>query len=238
MTIQDIKEEKLVMAGIKDLQMALTLMIDKQQIVFLPKIEILVSTNQKGVHMSRLIESTLIAWLETEKQGRVEDLGLNILKYILKRKDLIGANPSKITIHCEGDYIYELSETCTVILYTVKENDKITNTIGVKVRCLSSCPCTKEESEGKYTHTQGVNITLMRENGNILDLLRIVEENVTPTRTLLKRNEEVELVKKSYENPLFVEDIVRKLSPLADYVYVESEEAIHKHKAVAEIGEK
>jgi len=160
-------------------------------------------------------------------------LGLNILKYILKRKKLIGINPDYIKIHCEGDYIYELTESCTVIIETEKRDDVIRNMVGVKVRCMSVCPCALTESGNKYSHSQGVTVTVMKEDGKVTDLLNLIESNVTPTRTLLKRDEEVSLIKRAFENPVFVEDIVRKLVKHVDYVYVESEESIHKHKAVA-----
>ena len=143
---------------------------------------------------------------------------------------------NKIIVHCEGEYIYELTETCIVILHAEKNQEKITNKVGVKVRCLTTCPCALEESGGRVSHSQGVDITVMKENGNVIGLLKLIENNVTPTRTLLKRDEEVQLIEKSFKNPLFVEDIARKLGKYAD-VYVESYESIHKHNAIAFKGE-
>jgi GTP cyclohydrolase FolE2 len=233
MSIQDRLENIDVIVGIRGMQIVVGVTIDNKDIVFMPKIDILVKTSQRGVHMSRLIESSLIGWLKTEKDKKIENLGLNILNYLLKRRKLIGINPEYLKVHCEGEYIYELTETCTVIIDTEKKNDEIINKVGVRVKCLSVCPCALEESGGRYSHSQGVTVTVMKKDGNILELLKLVEKHVTPTRTLLKRDEEVELIRKAYENPLFVEDIVRKLAEYVDYVEAVSDESIHKHQAIA-----
>jgi GTP cyclohydrolase-4 len=79
------------------------------------------------------------------------------------------------------------------------------------------------------------------------DLIKIVEESLSsPIYEVLKREDEVEVVLRSHNNPNFVEDVVRKIlvktvekfKSLPDETMVfarsESIESIHQHNAVAE----
>jgi len=227
--IQDEPSKTAIMAGISDIRGVLETYINGQKITFLPKISVLVKTEKRGIHMSRLIESIMMAWLETARAQKIEDIGINILQYILRRK----ISTEKVEITCEGEYIYGVMEPCTVIIQTTKTGNEVSNLVGVKVTCISACPCALEESKGAHTHTQNVDILAMKENGNAMEILKIIEKYVTPTRELLKRDEEVNTIKKAFENAMFVEDIVRKIEPFVDYVSCLSHESIHKHKAIA-----
>lgn len=235
MTIQDAQSEKLISVGVKGLEPVIVAYINGSQITFLPKITITVETKNRGIHMSRLIESAMLGWLSTiqKRPPRIENLGVEILNYIKRRKNLIGCNIDNIYIKLEGRYIYDVMEPCDAIIETTKKDNKIVNMVGVRVTCISACPCVLEESKGKYTHMQNVEITAMRQDGSIVEMIETIEKLITPTRTLLKRDEEVKIVERAYKDPLFVEDAVRRLSEHFDYVYVESNESIHKHKAIA-----
>lgn len=233
-TVQDQLADNKIMVGVKDLRCVIEARIDGQMINFIPKISVSVETDQRGIHMSRLIESVIIGWAETTKVKKVESIGDNILKYIQMRKDTIGMNPENIEIICEGEYIYDLMETCDIILKTSVVDGVTCSLVGVGLICINACPCALSESDNQYTHTQNVMITVFKTDGKITELIDLIESNVTPTRTILKRANEVAVIKQAYENPMFVEDIVRKLSPFVDEVYVEAMESIHKHNATAE----
>ena len=65
----------------------------------------------------------------------------------------------------------------------------------------------------------------------------------SPLYTLLKREDEKFITEHAYENPRFVEDVIRELAVTLDNedritwyrISVESQESIHDHNAFAEI---
>jgi len=232
MTIQDEKMNSVILAGIADIEPVINVYINNELIVFLPKISILVETNKRGIHMSRLIESLMIGMLATLHNKKLEELGTSIAKFILKRRNLIGCESDNIHIIIKGKYVYEIMEPCEVLIYTKIINNKIDNYVGIRLHGMSACPCALSESGGKYTHNQRIELILMKKNGEFLKILKDAENKITPTRTLLKRDEEVELIKKAYNNPKFVEDLVREFEDY-DFVRVISFESIHKHQAIA-----
>lgn len=72
----------------------------------------------------------------------------------------------------------------------------------------------------------------------------MIEESASsPLYTLLKREDEKYITEHAYENPRFVEDVIRELAVRLDgeeritwySANVESEESIHDHSAFAEI---
>jgi len=119
---------------------------------------------------------------------------------------------------------------------------------------MTACPCAMENIKKAYgeiyTHNQRNVATLIIENDGSIDaddLIDIAEEAMsTPTFEILKRKDEMEVVKKAHENPKFVEDVVRDMlkkileryPDLPDDIVViarsESLESIHKHNAFAE----
>jgi GTP cyclohydrolase-4 len=145
----------------------------------------------------------------------------------------------------------------------------VKKTIGVEVTGMTSCPCAMEgvrelvagerpecasalERVPVMTHNQRNQTSLRMEvpEGSDVEadlLIEIVEGALSsPTREILKRRDEAEIVYAAHRNPKFVEDVVRgvlervvgRFSALPDGVEVAarsvSEESIHKHDAVAE----
>jgi len=233
-TVQDEESNTKIMAGVKDIRCVIETRVNGQMIAFIPTISVSVETDQRGIHMSRLIESIIIGWAETTKVKTVESIADNILKYVEMRKDTIGTDSENIEILCEGEYIYDLMETCNVILKTSVTDGVVNSLVGVELICINACPCALSESNNEFTHTQNIKIKVFKKDGKIKELIDLIESNVTPTRTVLKRANEVATIKQAYKNAMFVEDVVRKLSPFVDEVYVEAEESIHKHNATAQ----
>ncbi|HZV80753.1 MAG TPA: GTP cyclohydrolase, FolE2/MptA family, partial [Geobacteraceae bacterium] len=118
--------------------------------------------------------------------------------------------------------------------------------LGIKIPVTSLCPCSKELS-AYGAHNQRSIITIRvryREFIWIEDLVKTVEEcGSSPVYSLLKRVDEKHVTEKAYENPKFVEDIVREVTErflaMANITWfsVEAEnfESIHKHSAYAYI---
>lgn len=106
------------------------------------------------------------------------------------------------------------------------------------------CPCSKEIS--KYgAHNQRGRVKVNMEIGSFFwleDLITLMEEAASsPLYSLLKRPDEKYVTEYSYENPKFVEDVVRdvciRLPRLGDFphcvVEAENYESIHAHNAFA-----
>ena len=123
-------------------------------------------------------------------------------------------------------------------------NGKVINTTKVIVPVTSLCPCSKKIS--KYgAHNQRAHVTLTLETNGFIwieDIIEIIEKQAScELYGILKRPDEKYVTEKAYENPKFVEDIVRdiatdlKTNKKVNKYRIESEnfESIHNHSAYA-----
>ncbi len=130
----------------------------------------------------------------------------------------------------------------------IGEIDKGTyrHTTRVVVPVTSLCPCSKKISEyGAHNQRSHVTVTA-RTNGFlwIEDIVKKVEQQAScELYSLLKRPDEKFITERAYDNPKFVEDIVRDLALALNrdkritWYSISSEnfESIHNHNAYAEI---
>ncbi len=141
-----------------------------------------------------------------------------------------------------------VSDTHSLMEYTctfsggVGEDEGFILTVSVPVTTL--CPCSKEIS-AKGAHNQRGEVTLNVKFNNFIwveDLIAMVEDSAScEVYALLKRPDEKYVTEKAFNNPMFVEDVVRKVAVLAledpnitwFSAGVESFESIHKHSAYA-----
>lgn len=124
------------------------------------------------------------------------------------------------------------------------ESGQLTNQITVAVPVTSLCPCSKQISD-YGAHNQRSEITLKAvTNGQISihDLIQLIESQATcELFGILKRGDEKWVTEKAYDNPKFVEDVVRDIairlekldSVLAYEIASENFESIHNHSAYA-----
>ena len=116
--------------------------------------------------------------------------------------------------------------------------------VRVVVPVTSLCPCSKKISE-RGAHNQRSHVTItakLREHMWIEELIEIAESEAScELYGILKRPDEKYVTERAYDNPKFVEDMVRDVAVrlndeprVAAYV-VESEnfESIHNHSAYA-----
>jgi GTP cyclohydrolase IB len=106
------------------------------------------------------------------------------------------------------------------------------------------CPCSKEISEAG-AHNQRAEVCLNVKFSKFIwveDLVELIEKSAScELYSLLKRPDEKFVTEQAYKNPMFVEDVVRKVAISAfehpDITWfsagVESFESIHKHSAYA-----
>ncbi len=126
------------------------------------------------------------------------------------------------------------------------KDGKDATTIKVVVPVTSLCPCSKEIS--KYgAHNQRSHVTLTVRTNTFVwveDLIDLVEKQAScELYGLLKRPDEKYVTERAYDNPKFVEDMVRDVAAQLnaddriEAYTVESEnfESIHNHSAYAMI---
>ena len=198
----------------------------------------------KGTHMSRFVEV-----LNEYRQGI--DIK-NIPKILSKMKKKLNAESAHVEI--EFPYFIEkkapVSKAKSLMEYTcrfvgstnnVRENEL---TVGIDVPVTTLCPCSKEISErGAHNQRSKVSVHLrFKKFFWIEDIIRIIEESASAqVYSLLKRRDEKFVTETAYDNPMFVEDVVRniakKLAAMPNFTWfsVESEniESIHNHSAYA-----
>jgi GTP cyclohydrolase I len=191
--------------------------------------------------------STFIAALNKHQ----DDMSVNILaKLLAEVQEELQAEAA----HLEMSFPYFIAKKAPVTETTslMEYNCSFTGSIGkdeefmlsVQVPVTTLCPCSKEISTGG-AHNQRAEVTLnVRFTGFIWleDMIEMVESTASSqVYALLKRPDEKHVTEQAYENPMFVEDVVRKVSEMAKMhnniywfsVSVESFESIHQHSAYA-----
>ncbi|MDH3391309.1 MAG: GTP cyclohydrolase FolE2 [Desulfobulbaceae bacterium] len=198
-------------------------------------------------HYRETCVSTFIAALNKYQ----DDISVNILAKLLSEvKDDLQAEAA----HLEMTFSYfiekkaPVSKTTSLMEYTCSFTGSIGKNedfmLSVQVPVTTLCPCSKEISTGG-AHNQRAEVNLnVKFTGFIWleDLIDMVESAASSqVYALLKRPDEKHVTEQAYDNPMFVEDVVRKVSELAKKhgniywfsVSVESFESIHKHSAYA-----
>jgi GTP cyclohydrolase I len=199
--------------------------------------------NFKGTHMSRFVEILNM----NEREISIENFE-GILREMVKRLE---ANSG----HIEMTFPYFISKAAPVsgvkslLDYEVTFVGEIKNgvysiTVKVLVPVTSLCPCSKKISD-YGAHNQRSHVTITARINDFIwveDLIRIVEEQASSELFgLLKRPDEKYVTERAYDNPKFVEDMVRdvaaqlNIEDRIDAYIVESEnfESIHNHSAYA-----
>ncbi len=199
----------------------------------------------KGTHMSRFVEILQ----RKEREIHVDSIDM----ILVEMQKLLKANASHIEI--EFPYFKEktapASGKTSLIDYTakfhaVRNKDRKDFILTVKVPVTTLCPCSKNIS--KYgAHNQRGEVTVsVRFNDTVWieDIISIIESSASSELySLLKREDEKLVTERAYENPVFVEDLVRNIVVKLKgnkniYWYsVEAEnfESIHNHNAYAHI---
>jgi len=199
--------------------------------------------NFKGTHMSRFVEILN----QYDREISVDNFQ-DMLRGMTKRLEAQAG-------HIEMGFPYfinkeaPISKVKSLLDYEVTfigeiQGDKPELTIKVVVPVTSLCPCSKEISE-RGAHNQRSHVTLTVKTVGFMwieELIDIVEQEAScELYGLLKRPDEKYVTERAYDNPKFVEDMVRDIAArlnadkrVSGYT-VESEnfESIHNHSAYA-----
>lgn len=202
--------------------------------------------NFKGTHMSRFIEvfhkyhqdismSHFLEMLEEmkEKLNAEQAFGSICFPYYIEKKAPISKAASLMEYNCS----YEA--------FVSEKNDVLDKKffVSIEVPVATLCPCSKAISEyGAHNQRGKVKVKLLYKDFFwIEDIITLIENSSsTPLYSLLKRKDEKFVTEKAYDNPRFVEDVVRevylelkKLNFDFFTVEAETEESIHNHNAYA-----
>jgi GTP cyclohydrolase IB len=199
--------------------------------------------NFKGTHMSRFVEILN----GHEREISVENFPA-MLREMVERLEAVSG-------HIEMSFPYFINKTAPVsgvqslMDYDVTFigdicNGDIATSTKVVVPVTSLCPCSKKISE-YGAHNQRSHVTVTARTNDFVwieEIVQLVESEAScELYGLLKRPDEKYVTERAYDNPKFVEDMVRDVAARLnteariDAYIVESEnfESIHNHSAYA-----
>jgi GTP cyclohydrolase IB len=203
----------------------------------------------RGTHMSRFIE-VLTHFHKDNLIARLPDFLLEIKKalcadsaytslrfpYFIEKIAPVSKIPSLLAYDCFFEASYQKDYSLT---------------IGVHVPITTLCPCSQEISDyGAHNQRSIVTVKVTLQDFIwIEEIIEIVESCAScEIFSLLKRSDEKYVTEKAFDNPRFVEDLVREVTlrlkddkRISEFM-VESEnfESIHSHNAYAcvKVGDK
>jgi len=201
--------------------------------------------NVKGTHMSRFIEI-----LNDGECSFGIDTFMNLVQRVADKLDSSDAqiivdfpffrNKKAPSSGVESFLDYKVTLTGTIV------NGEPELTLKVVVPVTSLCPCSKSISKyGAHNQRSHITIEAKAAKGETIyleDLIDLAEEKASSELyAILKRDDEKVVTERAYENPAFVEDIVRDIAvelnanKKVNFYCLESEnfESIHNHSAYA-----
>lgn len=201
--------------------------------------------HQKGTHMSRFLE----VLNEYAANALTPDCFPKVAREICQRLNAQEA-------HFSGEFTYFIKKFAPVtkspglmdyqVRFECTSNGTEDFIMTVAAPATSLCPCSKEIS--KYgAHNQRCRIEAsvrIKERVWIEELVKYLEKAAsTEVFAVLKRPDEKYVTEAAYENPKFVEDIVRDLALLLEgddriswfSINSENYESIHNHNAYAQL---
>ena len=201
--------------------------------------------NVKGTHMSRFIEI-----LNDGECSFGIDTFMNLVQRVADKLDSSDAqiivdfpffrNKKAPSSGVESLLDYKVTLTGTIV------NGEPELTLKVVVPVTSLCPCSKSISKyGAHNQRSHITIEAKAAKGETIyleDLIDLAEEKASSELyAILKRDDEKVVTERAYENPAFVEDIVRDIAvelnanKKVNFYCLESEnfESIHNHSAYA-----
>jgi GTP cyclohydrolase-4 len=254
---------KLTRVGLSGIKKPVCIRRNGRDVHLIPVVELFVDlpASKKGSDLSRNVEiiEEIVEESIREPAESLEVFCEKIAHKLLDRHEY--ANCAEV--RAVSDYFLEKQtpmgrttvEPYKIMARAVLERAAVCNRyIGVEVVGMTACPCALENIRNaygeRYTHNQRNIATIVVQNDGTVDaddLIDIAEKAMSsPTYEILKRNDEMEVVRRAHENPKFVEDVVRDMLQLIVVRYPElpaetvvvaqsvSLESIHKHNASAE----
>lgn len=207
---------------------------------------------QKGTHMSRLV-------ILLDKWFRGRSLTLDFDELLREACEVLDSNSAELGISFQ--YLIEkgapvtkmiapLCYSCRVVTAFNTSDNSSRLQVNLEVPVATLCPCSREISQyGAHNQRAIIAADLelavgsCRSQFNFEDVIRGLEQcGSCELFAVLKRADEKAVTERQYENPKFVEDVVRdavlfmrELTGIVGFaVRVEAQESIHTHNAFAE----
>ena len=255
--IQNIKDPRginIQKVGIKNLDIPLIIQrkdAENQVVNAIATACVSLPAEYKGTHMSRFVE-VLNEWKKKNL------LGVDIKGCVSAFVEKLHARSGYLKF--EFKYFLDKTSPVTNIVSTMcyncsfegylenygEDDEDYKFVLGVKVPVTTLCPCSKEISDsGAHNQRAVVSVKVSYDNDEHIwleDLIDMVEKNAScELFPLLKREDEKYVTEKAYNNPKFVEDVLRDVvlnlreNEIVNSFEVECEsmESIHNHSAWA-----
>jgi len=241
------QEIKINMVGIKSLKYPIKI-LDRtnkyQDTVATVSMFVDLPEKYRGTHMSRFVE------ILNKYRGEIAYKELKPV--LMEMKEIFSASCAHLSMRFPYFILKRapVSGEESLLEYTgffeAWYSDSYKFILGASVPVTLVCPCSKEISD-RGAHNQRAIITIKVEYREFVwleELIEIAEQSASaPVYSLLKRPDEKFVTEKAYDNPKFVEDVVRDIARrLLDdsrityfKVEAESSESIHNHNAYAMI---
>ena len=251
---KDLRNIPIQKVGVKDVEIPLKIerkaqddSVELEVVYAKAKMSVSLPSEFKGTHMSRFIEilnehkqeSILSQDIETvlcDMKEKLDALSAYLkfsFKYFIKKQAPVSKLESLMCYDCSFEG--EVDEESGYKFYLI-----------VKVPVTTLCPCSKEISKyGAHNQRALVRAKISYPKDKhiwIEDLIKTIESCASSEiYPLLKREDEKFVTECAYENPRFVEDIIRDVvlkleqDPVINFYEVEVEafESIHSHNAWA-----
>lgn len=210
--------------------------------------------DEKGINMSRILES-----VEKHYNHGIE-LDFDALYQVLRSLQE-SMNQSSAGVDVSGKWFYDRYSPQTDIKavghadvtygLAIKDDNVTRKELTIEAAVTTLCPCSKEISEYSAHNQRGI-VTVkayIDKDTELSDdyksvILDAMEANASSVLyPILKRPDEKRVTERAYENPRFVEDLIRLIA--ADLVELDwlegfdiecrNEESIHQHDAFAKL---
>jgi GTP cyclohydrolase IB len=199
--------------------------------------------HQKGTHMSRFVEVLQSHRAPLGVQSIRELLRAMLARLEANEGEIVVRFPYFITKHAPVSGAASLLDY-EVMLRVESKDGKVRTLQEVVVPVTSLCPCSKKIADyGAHNQRSAVTIAVEVQDDLPIEQQVRFAEDAAPSElwALLKRPDEKYVTERAYDNPKFVEDIVRDIAlalnrddrVLAYSVATENFESIHNHSAYA-----
>jgi len=243
---------KIEEVGIKNL--TYPVLIDQYQTAGLFSFSTSLNKDEKGINMSRILES-----VEKHYDNGIE-LEFNTLYQLLRTlQEKMNQHAAGVDVSSKWFFdrfspvtnIKAVGNASVTYGLAIDGHNVTRKELTVEAPVTTLCPCSKEISEYSAHNQRGIVTvkTYLVKNNDVVDvykdkILDAMEANASSVLyPILKRPDEKRVTERAYENPRFVEDLIRLIAAdLVEFDWIEgfdiecrNEESIHQHDAFARL---
>lgn len=210
--------------------------------------------DEKGINMSRILES-----VEKHYDNGIELDFDSLYRLLRSLQERMEQNAAGVDVSAKWFFdryspitnIKAVGHADVTYGMAINKENITRKEITLQAAVTTLCPCSKEISEYSAHNQRGIiTVKAILNNETILiddykeKILDAMEANASSILyPILKRPDEKSVTERAYENPRFVEDLIRLIAAdLVDFDWIEgfdiecrNEESIHQHDAFAKI---